>query len=119
MSKENQLKKIHTSGKAYAIYKSINGFNLYTDFSKKITLNNKNVSGFLNKKRVSKKPQDTDLFIGFFGYELLNNLIGIKVPKQKSMNFPKGIFYKPEKKISYSNNLVNYKIDKIRLKKKI
>ena len=30
---------------------------------------------------------------------LLNNLIGIKVPKQKSMNFPKGIFYKPEKKI--------------------
>ena len=118
MSKENQLKEIHTSGKAYAIYKSINGFDLYTDFSKKITLNNKNVSSFLNKKRISKKPQDTDLFIGFFGYELLNNLIGIKVPKQKSMNFPKGIFYKPEKKISYSNNLVNYKIDKIRLKKK-
>ena len=74
MSKENQLKEIHTSGKAYAIYKSINGFNLYTDFSKKITLNNKNVSGFLNKKRINKKPQETDLFIGFFGYELLNNL---------------------------------------------
>ena len=118
MSKENQLKEIHTSGKSYAIYKSINGFDLYTDFSKKITLNNKNVSGFLNKKRVSKKPQDTDLFIGFFGYELLNNLIGIKVPKQKNMNFPKGIFYKPEKKISYSNKLVNYRIDKVRLKKK-
>ena len=118
MSKENQLKEIHASGKSYAIYKSINGFDLYTDFSKKITLNNKNVSGFLNKKRISKKPKETDLFIGFFGYELLNNLIGIKVPKQKSMNFPKGIFYKPEKKISYSNNLVNYKIDKIRLKKK-
>ena len=118
MSKENQLKEIHASGKSYAIYKSINGFDLYTDFSKKITLNNKNVSGFLNKKRISKKPKKTDLFIGFFGYELLNNLIGIKVPKQKSMNFPKGIFYKPEKKISYSNNLVNYKIDKIRIKKK-
>ena len=100
MSKENQLKEIHASGKSYAIYKSINGFDLYTDFSKKITLNNKNVSGFLNKKRISKKPKKTDLFIGFFGYELLNNLIGIKVPKQKSMNFPKGIFYKPEKKIS-------------------
>ena len=112
MSKENQLKEIHASGKSYAIYKSINGFDLYTDFSKKITLNNKNVSGFLNKKRISKKPKKTDLFIGFFGYELLNNLIGIKVPKQKSMNFPKGIFYKPEKKISYSNNLVNYRIDK-------
>ena len=109
MSKENQLKEIHASGKSYAIYKSINGFDLYTDFSKKITLNNKNVSGFFDKKRISKKPKETDLFIGFFGYELLNNLIGIKVPKQKSMNFPKGIFYKPEKKISYSNNLINYK----------
>ena len=118
MSKENQLKEIHTSGKAYAIYKSINGFDLYTDFSKKITLNNKNVSGFLNKKRISKKPKETDLFIGFFGYELLNNLIGIKVPKQKSMNFPKGIFYKPEKKINYSNNLVNYKVEKIKPKTK-
>ena len=92
MSKKNQLKDIHISGKPYVIYKSINGFNLYTDFSKKITLNNKNVSGFLNMKRISKKTQDTDLFIGYFEYELLNNLIGIKVPKQKSMNFPKGIF---------------------------
>ena len=118
MSKENQLKEIHASGKSYAIYKSINGFDLYTDFSKKITLNNKNVSGFLNKKRISKKPKETDLFIGFFGYELLNNLIGIKVPKQKSMNFPKGIFYKPEKKINYSNNLVNYKVEKIKPKTK-
>ena len=118
MSKKNQLKEIHASGKSYAIYKSINGFDLYTDFSKKITLNNKNVSGFLNKKRISKKPKDTDLFIGFFGYELLNNLIGIKVPKQKSMNFPKGIFYKPEKKINYSNNLVNYKVEKIKPKTK-
>ena len=118
MSKENQLKEIHASGKSYAIYKSINGFDLYTDFSKKITLNKKNVSGFLNKKRISKKPKETDLFIGFFGYELLNNLIGIKVPKQKSMNFPKGIFYKPEKKINYSNNLVNYKVEKIKPKTK-
>ena len=118
MSKKNQLKDIHISGKPYVIYKSINGFDLYTDFSKKIILNNKNIYRFLNKKRIHKRLKETDLFIGFFGYELLNNLIGIKVPKQKSMNFPKGIFYKPEKKISYSNNLVNYKIDKIRLKKK-
>ena len=83
MSKANQLKEIHTSGKAYAIYKSINGFDLYTDFSKKITLNNKNVSGFLNKKRISKKPKETDLFIGFFGYELLNNLIELKFQNKK------------------------------------
>ena len=48
----------------------------------------------------------TDLFIGFFGYELLNNLIDVKIPKQKNLNFPKGIFYKPEKKIKLSNKLM-------------
>ena len=45
------------------------------------------------------------MFIGFFGYELLNNLINVKIPKQKNVNFPKGIFYKPEKIIKLSNNL--------------
>ena len=118
MSKKDQLKEIHISGKPYAIYKSINGFDLYTDFSKKIILNNKNVYSFLNKKRIGKKLKATDLLIGFFGYEILNNLIGIKIPKQKSVNFPKGIFYKPEKKISYTNNLINYKAHKVRLKTK-
>ena len=104
MNKQNHLAEIHSSGKPYIIYKSKKGFDLYTNFSKKIILNNKNVSSFLNRKykSVSKK---TDLFIGFFGYELLNNLINIKIPKQKSINFPKGIFYKPEKKIELSNTL--------------
>ena len=119
MSKQNQLKEIHLSGKSYAIYKSNNGFDLYTNFSNKIILNNKNVINFLYNKKTKKKYKETDLFIGFFGYELLNNLIGIKIPKQKSINFPKGIFYKPEKKITYSNNLINYHTDKFRPKKKI
>ena len=47
------------------------------------------------------KYKNTDLLIGFFGYEILNNLIGVKLPKQKSINFPKGIFYKPETKINF------------------
>ena len=106
MSKSNQLIKIHQSGKPYIIYKSQNGFDLYTDFSKKIILNNKNIKSFLTKKN-KKQSTNTDLFIGFFGYELLNNLIDVKVPKQKNFNFPKGIFYKPEKKIKLSNKL-NY-----------
>ena len=105
MSKLKELADIHYLGKPYIIYKSKKGFDLYTDFSKKIILNNQNVASFLNKKNKSKK-RDTDLFIGFFGYELLNNLINIKVPKQKNNNFYKGIFYKPEKKISLSNNLI-------------
>ena len=107
MNKQNQLAEIHNSGKAYIIYKSKKGFDLYTNFSKKIILNNKNVSNFLNQ-RYKNKSKNTDLYIGFFGYELLNNLINIKIPKQKKINFPKGIFYKPEKKIKLSNKL-NYK----------
>ena len=106
MNRLNQLTEIHQSGKPYIIYKSKKGFNLYTNFSKKIILNNKNIKSFLTKKN-KKKSKDTDLFIGFFGYELLNNLIDVKIPKQKNLNFPKGIFYKPEKKIKLSNNL-NY-----------
>ncbi len=103
MNITKQLSEIHQSGVPYIIYKSQKGFDLYTDFSKKIILNNKNIKSFLSKKN-KKKLKNTDLFIGFFGYELLNNLINIKVPKQKNLNFPKGIFYKPEKKIKLSNN---------------
>jgi len=105
LNNNNQLTNIHNSKKPYIIYKSSKGFDLYTNFSKKIILNNKNIIGFLNRKNDKKKLKKTDLFIGFFGYELLNNLIGVKIPKQKNINFPKGIFYKPEKNINLNNNL--------------
>ena len=108
MKKTNILSKIHKSEKPYIIYKSNKGFNLYTDFSKKIILNKKNILSFLKTKNTKRRLRSTDLHIGFFGYELLNNLIGVKVPKQKSINFPKGVFYKPEKIISFPTNL-NYK----------
>ena len=104
MNRINQLTEIHQSGKPYIIYKSQKGFDLYTDFSKKIILNKKNIKSFLNKKN-KRNLKDTDLFIGFFGYELLNNLIDIKVPNQANLSFPKGIFYKPETKIKLSNKL--------------
>jgi len=29
--------------------------------------------------------KETDLFIGFFGYEILNNLIEVKIKKQKTI----------------------------------
>jgi len=106
LNTQKKLADIHHSGKPYIIYKSEKGFDLYTNFSRKIILNNKNIKSFLTKKN-KKKSKDTDLFIGFFGYELLNNLINVKIPKQKNLNFPKGIFYKPEKKIKLSNKL-NY-----------
>ena len=112
MNKKNYLDKINDSNKSFVIYKKTKGFDLYTDFSKKIILNNRNIKEFLNTKfKLKKNYKNTDLLIGFFGYTLLNNLIGIKLPKQKSINFPKGIFYKPESKISLKEDLV-YKSNK-------
>ena len=106
MNTNKILNDINLSAKPYVIYKTSKGFDLFTDFSKKIILSNNNVNNFLktissNKKKIKK----TDLYIGFFGYELLNYLIGIKFPKQKTNFFPKGIFYKPETLISLSENL--------------
>ena len=106
MSREYFLNTLNNLKKPFIIYKTIKGFDLYTDFSKKIILNNRNIDKFLNKKSYKKtKYKNTDLMIGFFGYEILNNLIGIKLPKQKSNNFPKGIFYKPETKFSLKDKL--------------
>ena len=106
MTKINHLKEIAKSNKSFIIYKSDKGFDLYTDFSKKIILTNNNIKNFINKaKQFKSKKKETDLFIGFFGYEVLNNLIGIKFKKQKGLKFPKGIFYKPETKIKLQNRL--------------
>ena len=118
MSKTNQLQNINRSKKSYIIYKSSKGFDLYTDFSRKIVLNNRNIFRFLNQKMPTKRFNETDLFIGFFGYELLNSLIGVKVPQQRDINFPKGIFYKPETKISLNNNLIYNPKNRINFKKK-
>jgi len=104
--KVKPLDKINKSNQPFVIYKTKNGFDLYTDFSKKIILNNKNIYRFLNTEyRLKKKYKKTDLLIGFFGYEILNNLIGVKLPKQNNINFPKGIFYKPETIITLKEDL--------------
>jgi len=109
LTKLDHLKKITESKKPFIIYKSNRGFDLFTNFSKKIILTNKNIQNFINNINKNKsKRKNTDLFIGFFGYEILNNLIGVKIKKQRGIKFPKGIFYKPEKKIQLSNKL-NYK----------
>ena len=101
------LKDINSLGKPYIIYKTPKGFDLFTNFSKKIILSNKNVEDFINSIPLSKKKfKKTDLYIGFFGYEILNYLIGIKFSKKRKSHFPKGIFYKPETIISLNENLI-------------
>jgi len=90
------LEKLYHSDKALIIYKVKDGYNIYTDFSKKIILTNKNINTFFNSFNNKKFKKETDLLIGFFGYEILCNLLNIKITNQKKMNFYKGIFYKPE-----------------------
>ena len=93
------------------------GYDIYTDFSKKIILHNKNVINFLNSFKKLNYKKETDLYIGFFGYEILNNLLGLKIKKQKKIKFYKGVFYKPEtiikirKKISITSNIKSNKFN--------
>ena len=56
-----------------------------------VTLDNV-FNSFKNKKF----KKETDVLIGFFGYEILCNLLNIKIKNQQKLNFYKGIFYKPE-----------------------
>jgi len=90
------LEKLYHSDKALIIYKVKDGYNLYTDFSKKIILTKKNINSFFKSFKNKKFKKETDLLIGFFGYEILCNLLNIKIENQKKLNFYKGIFYKPE-----------------------
>ena len=73
------LEKLYQSDKSLNIYKVNNGYNIYTDFSKKIVLTNKNIINFLKSFSKKKYKKETDLYIGFFGYEILCNLLNIKM----------------------------------------
>ena len=90
------LEKLYNSNKALIIYKVKDGYNIYTDFSKKIVLKKNNINSFFKIFQNKKYKKETDLYIGFLGYEILCNLLKIKIKNQKKLNFYKGIFYKPE-----------------------
>ena len=90
------LEDLYQSDKPLIIYKVDHGYNIYTDFSKKIILTKKNIHKFLNLLEKKKYKKETDLYLGFFGYEILCNLIGINLKNKKRINFYKGVFYKPE-----------------------
>jgi len=102
------LEKLYQSDKAMIIYKVQDGYNIYTDFSKKINLTNSNIRNFLNSFSNKKFRKETDLYIGFFSYELLCNLLNLKIKNQKRTNFYKGIFYKPETIIKIRDNIKIY-----------
>jgi len=90
------LEKLYNSDQPLIIYKVKDGYNLYTDFSKKIILTKNNINSFFRIFSKKKNKKETDLYIGFFGYELLCSLLNVNIKTQKTLNFHKGIFYKPE-----------------------
>jgi len=111
------LEKLYQSDKALIIYKVKDGYNIYTDFSKKFILNNKNINIFLKSIEKKKYKKETDLYLGFFGYEILCNLIGINIKNKKKKYFYKSVFYKPEtiikirKDIKIISNIKNQKFN--------
>ena len=107
------LERLYQSDKPLIIYKVNNGYNIYTDFSKKIILKNKNIVNFLKSFSKKKYKKETDLLIGFFGYDILCNLLNLKINNQKNINFYKGVFYKPETIIKIRNKItINSNIKK-------
>ncbi len=106
------LENLYQSNKPLIIYKVEGGYDLFTDFSKKIILNNRNIENFLNSFSTKKFRKETDIFIGFFGYEILCNLLKIKIKNQKNIKFYKGVFYKPETIIKIRDKIKIYSTKK-------
>ena len=100
------LERLYQSNKPLIIYKVDGGYNIYTDFSKKITLNKNNIAKFLHSFSSKKYRKETDLYVGFFSYEILCSLLNLSLKNQKKMNFYKGIFYKPETLIKIRNKII-------------
>ena len=106
------LENLYQSNKPLIIYKVDGGYDLFTDFSKKIIINNRNIESFLNSFSTKKYRKETDIFIGFFGYEILCNLLKIKIKNQKNIKFYKGVFYKPETIIKIRDKIKIYSTKK-------
>jgi len=98
LNNKTYLECLFDSDKSLIIYRVKCGFDVYTDFSKKINLNKHNAKNFFNKisKIKSSKNKFFDGYVGFLSYELQCKLIGVKIPKQKSNGFCDNYFYKPE-----------------------
>ena len=108
LNNKEYLNRLYQSDKPLIIYKTDKGYDIYTDFSRRIIINKKNLKYFLNIQSKSKKSKIEELncYVGFFGYKLLCENIGIKFPKQRSKNFYSGVFYKPQTKISIGKKII-------------
>ncbi len=107
MDNKAYLNRLFESDKPLIIYKMNKGFDVYTDFSDKVVIRKSNLKNFIKKTTLSRKTYNKFFngYIGFFGYELCCELIGVKIPNQQSNNFYKSIFYKPQTVIKIRRNI--------------
>ena len=107
MDNKTYLNRLFESDKPLIIHKATTGFDVYTDFSDKVIIQKSNLKNFIKKTTLSKKKYNKFFngYIGFFGYELCCELIGVKIPNQQSNNFYKSIFYQPQTVIKIRKNI--------------
>jgi para-aminobenzoate synthetase component 1 len=107
LNNKEYLERLFDSDKPLIIYRVKRGFDVYTDFSKKINLTKENAKNFFNKTVIKTNSHNKffDGYVGFLSYELQCKLIGIKLPKQKSNGFRNNYFYKPETLIKIRNGI--------------
>jgi len=107
LNNKEYLERLFDSDKPIIIYRVKNGFDVYTDFSKKIKLTKNNAKLFFEKtvKEKNSKNKFFDGYVGFLSYELQCKLINIKLPKQKRNGFRESFFYKPETLIKIRKNI--------------
>ena len=107
MNNKEYLECLFNSDNSLVIYRVKNGFDVYTDFSKKIKLTKHNAKFFFETKvkQKNKKNKFFDGYIGYLSYELLCKIINISLPKQKSIGFKDSFFYKPETLIKIRKNI--------------
>ena len=120
MNNKEYLERLFDSDKSLIIYRAKDGFDVFTDFSKRFNVTTKNAKLFFNKivKKRNSRNKFFDGYIGFLSYELLCKFINVKIPKQNSNRFHKNIFYKPQtlikirKNIQIFSTLKNYRKNK-------
>ena len=98
MNNKEYLERLFDSDKSLIIYRAKEGFDVFTDFSRRLNVTTKNVKSFFNQttRKRNSRNKFFDGYIGFLSYELLCKLINVKIPKQNSNGFRKSIFYKPQ-----------------------
>ena len=61
LNNKEYLNKLYQSDKPLIIYKTDKGYDIYTDFSRRIIINKKNLKYFLNIQSKSKKSKIEEL----------------------------------------------------------